>query len=152
MLALGQAAGRGHEQCKAEVGRGLGQHIGRIGALHASGGHGVHIKVVVAHGHVGADFEARRSSQQRGIHALAAGGQHSIFVSQARSQLLLRPDHVVGIGFHVEVLAQTVHDVREDRTGDQDAGFAHIQSPGHRNQMNVITIKSGTRMPPDHSM
>ena len=128
MLALGQAAGRGHEQCKAKVGRGLGEDIGRIGALHAGSRHGVHIKVVVAHGHVGADLQARRGGQQSGIHTLAAGGQHAIFISQARSQLLLRPDHVVGIGFHVEVLAQAVHDVREDRTGDQDAGFAHKSS------------------------
>ena len=204
MFALGQAAGRGHEQRKAEVGRGFGQHVGGVGALHASGGHGIYIKVVVAHSHVGHDFQARRGSDEGGVDALAAGGEGAVLVGQPRGQLVGRPDHIIGVGFDLEMLRQALHHLRKNRAGNQDAGLAHFSSPMccasitadetgaiqagaaeqglpcseggvplpaarsdareggsgkvaqgdvlHLNQMKVMTMNKGTRMPPDHSM
>ena len=57
VFALADAACRRHQKGEAEVGGGFGQHIGRVGAQHAGGRHGGQIKVVVAHGHVGAELE-----------------------------------------------------------------------------------------------
>jgi hypothetical protein len=86
MLAFRHAPGRGHEQRKAEVGRGFGQHIGRVGALHASRRHGFHIEIVVAHGHVGHDAQPRAGGQKAAVDALAAGGEGSVLVRQACRQ------------------------------------------------------------------
>jgi hypothetical protein len=155
MLALGHAARRGHQQGKAEVGRGLGQHVGRVGAQHAGGGHGVHVEVVVAHGHVGADPEARAGRQQLGVDALAAGGEGTDLALQMRASARLGPDGVVGVGFDLEVLCQSVEGFREDGAGNQDAGFGHGVKDcgnGSANQMKVMTRNSGTRMPHDQAM
>jgi hypothetical protein len=125
MLALGHAPRRGHEQRKAEVGRGLGQHVGRVGAQHAGGGHGIHVEIVVAHGHVGDDPELRAGRQHLGVDALAAGGEGTHLALQALDQLRLGPDGVVGVGFDLEVLCQSGEGFREDGAGNQDVGFGH---------------------------
>ena len=62
-------------------------------------------------------------------------------IGQARGQLLRGPDHVVGVGFDVEMLPQTVHDVGKDRAGDQDAGLAHT----YESPVNGTTQKSSPR-------
>ena len=57
VLALGHPPRRGHQQRKAKVRSGLGQHVWCVGAQDTRSRHGVKVKVVVAHGHVGADFQ-----------------------------------------------------------------------------------------------
>ncbi|KEH14628.1 hypothetical protein GY15_04125 [Delftia sp. 670] len=124
VLAFGHAAGRGHQQGKAEIGRGLGQHVGGIRALHTCSRHRRHVEVVVAHGHVGHHLQARAGGQQRRIDGLRARGQHSILVLQMPGQFLRAPDHVILVGLDLEVLLQLAHHFGRDGTGDQDAGFA----------------------------
>ena len=69
MFALADAPRRGHHQSEAEVGRGLGQHAGRIADQHAARGAGGDVDVVVADGHA-ADG---RSSGQAASSAASIG-------------------------------------------------------------------------------
>ena len=109
MLALGNAARRGHQQGKAEISRCLGQHIGGIRALHARGRHRRHIEIVVAHRHIGHDLELRAGGKQLGIDALRTRGKHAILALQLLCQLCRRPDHIVLIGLHFKMLLQPLH-------------------------------------------
>ena len=94
MFGFNQAPRRGHQQGKAEICRGLGQHIGRIGGQHTGRCHGGHVKVVVAHGHVGANLQVRAACQQLGINALGTGGEHALLALQTVDQLGFGPDCV----------------------------------------------------------
>ena len=128
MLALGHASGRGHQQRKAEIGGGFGQHVGRVGGLHACRGHGGHVKVVEAHGHVGHDPELGVGLQDSGIDAFAAGGQCPHFALQAAAEFGGGEDVIGLVVVDIEHLAQPGQDFREDGAGHQDGGFAHFSS------------------------
>ena len=122
MLALGHAPRRGHQQGEAEVGGGLGQHVGRVGAQHTGGGHGVHVEVVVTHGHVGDDPEMRAGRQHLRVDALAAGGEGARLTLQALDQLGFGPDRVIGVGLDLEVLRQAFDGFTKNGARDQDGG------------------------------
>ena len=129
MLAFRDSAGRCHEQRKTEVGRGFGQHIGGVGALHTSRSHRVQVEIVVTHRHVGHDTQLRAGRQQRRINTLPAGGQRSGLVLQALNQLIAGPIPVFGIGFDREMLRQLVQDLRENGPCNKDGGFLHDRAP-----------------------
>ena len=104
VFAFGDAAGGGHHQRKAKVGGGFGQHIGRVGGQHAGRRHGVNVKVVVAHRHVGADFQVRAGGQHLGVNAVTTGGESSLLALKALGQLSFGPDRVGLVGFNIKVL------------------------------------------------
>ena len=122
VLALGHAARGCHHQSKAEVRSGLGQHIRRVGALHAGGGHGGDVEVIETNCHVGANFELRAGLQQLGADALAAGRKSAILSLQALCELLRGPDIVLLVVNDVENRLQLRQHLREDGTADSYFG------------------------------
>mgnify|MGYP000984593485 CR=1 FL=1 len=114
------------------------------------GGHGIHVEVVVAHGHVGADFQVGAGVQQGGVDAHAAGGEGALFALQAGDELLGAPLLVGLVGLDVEVGTQALDGLREDRAGHQDLGACH--GCVYRKKRKVVAINRGIRMAQDQSM
>ena len=119
-LAFGHAPGGGHEQCEAKIGGGLGQHVGRVGRLDAGGGHRLQVKIVVAHRHVGANFQVRAGRQQCRVNALAAGGEHTLFALQLVNQLRGCPKRVVLVGSDLKMRLKQRQNLRKNSARDQD--------------------------------
>ena len=101
VLTLGNTPGCRHEQSKAKVSGGFGQHIRGVGGQHACLGHGGQVKVVVAHGHVGANFQLWARGQHLGINAVTAGGENAPLALQFGDQLRLAPDFVSLVGLNL---------------------------------------------------
>ena len=89
VLAFSHAARGSHHQREAEVSGGFCQHVGGVGCQHTGSRHGVDIKIVVAHRHVGAYFQLRAGGQHFGINAVAAGGEGAVLVAQPLGKLRL---------------------------------------------------------------
>ena len=125
MLTFSDATSRRHHQRKAKVGGGFGQHIGRIGGQHARGGHGVDVKVVITHGHVGADFEVGTSCQHLGVNPVTTGRESTVLALQALDQISLRPNCISLIRLDLEMLRQALDDFRKNSACDQNFGLTH---------------------------
>ena len=125
---------------KAEVGRGLGQHIGRVGGQHASGIEGGDVQVVVAHRHVGHHAQLRVRGQHSGIDAFAAGGQRAHLAGQAGTQGRWAEDLVIQVGLDLEMLLQPGQGFRVHGPGDQDRGL-HAGS----HDTNRVKLATGAR-------
>ena len=93
-FAFGHSAGSSHQQRKPEVSRGLGQHIRRVGGQHLVSRHGRHVKVVIAHGQIGAHAQTRAGGQHRFIHRFYAHGQRSVMLTQRLGPALYAPFRV----------------------------------------------------------
>ena len=104
MLALGQAPRRGHHQGKAEIGGGLGQYVGGVGAQYTARGHGGQVKIVVAHRHVGANLEVHTGRQHLGVQAVSTRGEDAHLALQFVHQLGFGPGLIVLVGFHIKKL------------------------------------------------
>ena len=132
MFTLCQAPGGGHQQGKAEVGGGLGQHVRGVGGQHASSVDRGHVEVVVTDRDVGNNLQLRTCGEQRRIHPLAARGEHAHLALQALGQLLGR-EHMVGVvHLDIKVLAQSGDHFREHLAGDEDARAACRAGRGHQ--------------------
>ena len=125
VLTLGDAPGCGHEQCKTKVSSGFGQHIRCIGGQHTCLRHGVQVKVVVAHRHVGADFQIRAGGQHLGINAVTACRESALPALQFGYQLCFAPDLIKLVGRNIKVLLQSGNDLRKNGTGNQNFGLGH---------------------------
>ena len=125
MFALRHAPRCRHQQGKAEVSGGLGQHIGRVGAQHAGSAHGGQVEIVVAHRHVGAQLELRALLQQVGVDLFRAGHEDTDLALQALRQLERRPDHIGLVGFDFKVLAELLQHLSKDGAGNEDGGLGH---------------------------
>ena len=135
-LAFCDAPGRGHHQRKAKVSGGFRQHVGGVGGHHAGGGHGRQVKVVGADCHVGANFQIGASCQQRGVNAVAAGGQRALLASQAPGQFRRAPGFVVLVGRHLKMVRQARQHLRKYRVNDQNFRFCHFFRP------NVLVVQA----------
>mmetsp|Transcript_10626 Transcript_10626/g.43521 ORF Transcript_10626/g.43521 Transcript_10626/m.43521 type:complete len:307 (+) Transcript_10626:465-1385(+) len=142
-LALGHAPGRGHQQRKAEVGRGLGQHIGRVGDKHTTRAAGGHVDVVVAHRHRADGAQLGAGVQQLGADALGAGDEDPGLAAQALAQLLGRQRHLARMQVDLEVRRQAAQHLGRRLSCDEDARL-HIH-------IHAITKSSGSSTAPDHS-
>ena len=89
------------------------------------GGHGIHVEVVVTHGHVGADFQVGAGGQQFGVDAFAAGGEGTLFALQLFDQLGAGPAFVGLVGLDVEMGFKPGDGLREHSAGDEDFGAGH---------------------------
>ena len=67
------AARQAEDDRPGEVGRGLGEHVGRVGHHHAARAGRGHVDVVVSHGHGGHDAQVRSGLQHGVVHRV---GEH----------------------------------------------------------------------------
>ena len=118
VLAFSNAPGGGHQQGKTKVGGGFGQHIGRIGGQYAGSGHGVQVKIVVANGHVGANFQVGASGQYIAVDRVTAGGKRAGLTLQSLDQFSLGPNHIGLVGFNLEMLLQLSNDFGKNCSGN----------------------------------
>ena len=123
MLALGDAAGRRHQQRKAEICRGFGQHVGRVGAGDAVARHRIDIEVVVADSHVGADLQLGTCGEHRLVDLHAVGGEGAVLALEPADQFIGRPFGIVLVGFDLEMALQFFDRLRKHGAGDEDFRF-----------------------------
>ncbi len=148
-LGLAHLPGRGQQQGEAEIGGGLGEHVGRVGDGHAALGASGQIDVIDAHGHGAHDQELRAGIEQGRIDALAAGDEGAVLVGQALAQRLGRGDGVVGRGFDFGHGTQRLDDVGKHGARHQHAQRAVCNKIAHRKNTTVRRRKHGIRTASD---
>ena len=89
-VAIDEPAGRGDEQTEGHVGRGVGQHAGRVADGDAARRGGRHVDVVEADGVIAHHLEPGRRVEQGGVDAVGQQRHQTVAVGD----LLL--EHVVG--------------------------------------------------------
>ncbi len=121
-VGLDHAAGRGHEQRPGEVGRGIGEDVGRVGDHDAAPRAGRHVDVVVADRDVGDHAQARPGREQRLVDDLADHADEALLAGQALEQLGPRHGRVLGVRVHLGPAPCELDGRLRQLTGDQDRG------------------------------
>ncbi len=123
VLGFGDPPRGRHHQRPAEIGRRLGQHVGRVGAEHVRGVERADVEVVVADRHVRHDAQPRRGREHRRVDHVARR-QRAVLVREARLQRI-GGERVAVVPVDVEILLEPLDHVRKDRARDQD--FLHCR-------------------------
>lgn len=126
-LGFGDAARGGHQQRKAEIGGGFGEHVRRVAGQDAGRTQGVDVEIVVAHADVGDGAQLRRRSDFRRTDPLVERDQRAVQRCQPRGQLGRRPDGDVLGGGQLEMLAQLRDQVVEQRLADPHLGASRVR-------------------------
>ncbi len=125
-LALAEPAHDHQDQRHRDVGRGVGEHAGRIGDEHPAGGAGGDVDVVVAHGDVRDDAQLRPGGVEEGVVDPIAQQRHDrVGARDRRVQLVDRKRSLLHVRVHLAGLAQQL----EGRLGH---AARHHDAAGHQ--------------------
>ncbi len=114
-LAFADAPRSRQQQRPGEIGDGLVEDVGRVRRNDAGGRKRRDVEIVVAHTGVRDRAQAWRLPDRFGIDRIRHAKHGAILVAQLRTGLGRGPRAVVHLGFHIEVVAQTIDDVVEQR-------------------------------------
>jgi len=119
-LGFGDPPRGGHQQGKAQIGRGFSQHVRRVAGQDAGSTERLDIQVVVAHADVGDGLQPVRASDLRRTDAFVEGDERAVHIGQLLRQRVRRPRGDLVRGLQVHPRAQ-----RFDHRIDQRLAHPH---------------------------
>ena len=119
---LGEAARGGEEEREGQVGRRVGEHVGRDADGDPARGGGLEVDVVGPDGEVRDRAQARGAVQQLGVDAVGEQAQQRLGVTDAGLELRAGRRQRAGMDAHVVCARQALERVAGERAGDETGG------------------------------